>query len=327
MESSAQGEKTTRRPDGKIPVAVILGPTASGKTQLAVRIAKALDGEVVSADSMQIYRHMDIATAKPTKEETAGVPHHMTDFLEPTEAFSVADYCAMAHSIIKDIHRRKKLPIVAGGTGLYIDALLNNVTFSDAANDDALREELKRTLDEKGVDFLLDEIAGFDRESYERLKTERNPKRIMRCIEVFRLTGVTQTQLNAESMRTPSPYRAVKIGLRAQDRQFLYDRINRRVDEMIKRGLLSEARAFFKQDNGKTAAMAIGYKELKPYLDGEKTLDECVEHLKMMTRRYAKRQMTWFSRDESIRWFDIDRMAFEEIAERAAGMILMNNEG
>ena len=297
----------------KIPVVAVIGPTASGKTALSVELALRLNGEIVSADSMQIYRFMDIATAKPSEEEKKGVSHHMMDFLDPSEAFSVARFCALAKPLIADIHDRGKLPIICGGTGLYVDSLLGNTEFLEAESDPALRASLQRELDEIGPDAMLERIRAFDPESAERLSAGRNPKRILRCMEVYRSTGMTQTQLNAMQTAAASPYRAVKLGLTAADRSYLYDRINRRVDLMMENGLLDEARAFYRLHSGETAAAAIGYKELLPYLNGERSLDECAENLKRATRRYAKRQLTWFKRDPSVHWFEIDRMSFEDI--------------
>ena len=305
----------------KIPVAAIAGPTASGKTALAVAVSKALNGEVVSADSMQIYKNMDIATAKPTADEMQGVPHHLIDFLDPQESFSVAQYCALARQAVLDISGRGKLPVIAGGTGLYIDSLLNNMQFEEQQTDAVLRARITAELEEKGVDAMLDMIAGFDPESAERLAEGRNPKRIVRCIEVYRSLGVTQTQLNRRQTDTVSPYKAVKIGLRAADREYLYERINRRVDLMMEQGLLDEARAFYEDHSSDTAAAAIGYKELLPYLSGEASLDMCVENLKRATRRYAKRQLTWFGRDKSIHWFNIDELSFEDILSSAIDII------
>ncbi len=297
----------------KIPVAAVVGPTASGKTALSVELALRLNGEIISADSMQVYRHMDIATAKPAEAEKKGVPHYLMDFLEPSEEFSVARFCELAKPLIADIHGRGRLPIIAGGTGLYVDSLLGNVSFTESDTDSALRSGLQQELEEKGLDAMLEQIRGFDPDSAERLSAGRNPKRILRCIEVYRATGMTQTQLNIAQTALPSPYHAVKIGLTAANRDFLYGRINRRVDIMLENGLLDEARAFYGAQNGATSAAAIGYKELLPYLRGELPLDECVENLKRATRRYAKRQLTWFRRDPEIHWFEIDRMSFDEI--------------
>ena len=306
--------------DRQLVVAVV-GPTASGKTALAVAIAKALNGEVVSADSMQIYRHMDVATAKPDAHEMQGIRHHLMDFAEPSERFSVARYCELARAAVADIHSRGKLPIIAGGTGLYIDALLGNMRFIGDEADPALRAAINAELAQKGVDAMLSEIRGFDPASAERLARERNPKRIVRCIEVYRSLGITQTELNLRQAGVPSPYRAVKLGLKAADRAYLYERINRRVDHMLANGLLDEARAFYRGDFGETAAAAIGYKELLPYLNGERELDVCVENLKRATRRYAKRQLTWFQRDGEIHWFPIDELCFDEILSAALELI------
>lgn len=303
--------------DKKINVVAVVGPTASGKTALAVELAKALSGEVVSADSMQIYKRMDIATAKPTAQEMSGVPHHLIDFLEPEESFSVARYCELAHAVIRDIHERGKLPIIAGGTGLYIDSLLENTAFEEQDIDPGIRARINSELEEKGIDALLEEIKGCDPQSYERLRIGRNPRRIARCLEVCRSTGMTQTELNERQRGEGSVYNAVKLGLTASDRAYLYDRIDRRVDIMIENGLLEEARSFYARNTGETAAAAIGYKELLPYLSGELSLDECVESLKRSTRRYAKRQLTWFNRDPDIRWYRIDEQPLTGIVSDA----------
>lgn len=302
-------------------VLVVIGPTASGKTALSVELAKAFDGEIISADSMQIYKHMDIATAKPTEEEKQGIPHHVLDFLDPGESFSVAQFCKLAKDAVRDISAAGKLPIVAGGTGLYVDALLGNIRFEETHTDPALRVLITSELDAKGIDKMLDEIRSFDTESAERLSIERNPKRIVRCIEVYRSTGMTQTELNKKQTSADSPYHTLKIGLTASDREFIYERINRRVDVMMENGLLEEAERFYESGAGDTASAAIGYKELLPYISGEQDLDICVANLKRATRRYAKRQMTWFRRDPDIRWFNIDELSFEEIQSKASEMI------
>lgn len=305
----------------RIPIVCIIGPTASGKTALSVELALQLGGEVISADSMQVYRHMDIATAKPGVKEQRGVPHHLLDFLEPTEEFSVARFCELARPIIDDIHARGKLPILCGGTGLYIDSLLGNMQFSDIEVDPRLRGELTAMLNEKGIDYMLDLIRTFDPDSAERLCIERNPKRIIRCLEIYRSSGMTQTELNLRQISAPSPYLPVKIGLAASDRSCLYERVNRRVDLMLEQGLLDEAAAFYRGVYGTTASAAIGYKELLPYLCGELPLDICVENLKRSTRRYVKRQLTWFSRDESVHWLLIDKLSFDDITAQAVDII------
>lgn len=304
-----------------VNVLAVIGPTASGKTALSVELAKEFDGEIISADSMQIYKHMDIATAKPTEVEKQGIPHHLMDFLEPSEAFSVARFCDLAKRAIADITARGKLPIIVGGTGLYVDALLGNMQFEEAESDLALRALIAAELEAKGIDEMLEEIRFFDPDSADRLGKERNPKRIVRCIEVYRATGMTQTQLNEKQKGADTPYHTLKIGLTASDREVLYDRINRRVDLMMDSGLLQEANRFYQNGSGDTASAAIGYKELLPYISGEQELQICVANLKRATRRYAKRQMTWFRRDPFVRWFHIDELSFDQIQSEASKMI------
>ncbi len=305
----------------QIPVVAVVGPTATGKSALAVTLAEHFDGEVVSADSMQVYRGMEIATASPAEYEMHGIPHHLIGCIDPTEEFSVARYCALAHPILADIHARSKLPILCGGTGLFVDSLLRCVDFSVENTDPAVRAQLHSQLDEEGLDAMLSEIAAFDPASYERLKTERNPRRILRCIEVYRTTGRTVTELNIEATRYESRYRPLKIGLKTSDRAVLYDRIDARVDAMLDMGLLDEAREVQSADIGQTAAMAIGHKELLPYLMGNESLSICTDSLKRATRRYSKRQLTWFLRDDSIHWFDIDMMTLEELSASAEQLI------
>lgn len=305
----------------KQKVIAVIGPTASGKTALSVEIAKRFGGEIISADSMQIYKYMDIATAKPTEDEKQGIPHHLMDFVEPSESFSVARFCELATKAINDIADRGKLPVIAGGTGLYVDSLLNGMQFEDQQINQVLRTSLSMELQEKGIDHMLDVIRAFDPASAERLSVERNPKRIIRCIEVYRLTGTTQTELNELQQRYDAPYDTLKIGLSALDREYLYDRIDRRVDLMMENGLLEEARRFYDGEFGSTASAAIGYKELLPYLKGEQELEICVGNLKRATRRYAKRQQTWFKRDPAVHWFNIDELSLEDIKSKAEELI------
>ncbi|MCQ2481689.1 MAG: tRNA (adenosine(37)-N6)-dimethylallyltransferase MiaA [Clostridia bacterium] len=290
----------------KIPVLAVVGPTASGKTSLGVNICKAVDGEVVSCDSMQIYKGMTIATAKPTADEMEGIPHHLIDFAEPTEVFSVAKYCEMAKETIKDIHARGKVPVLVGGTGLYYSSLADNIEFLEEESDFEYREALKERAEKEGAEALLSELRLIDPESAARLHAN-NLGRVIRALEIYHTTGKTITQQNELSKLQPSPFEFKTICLDAEDRQFLYDRINLRVDLMVKAGLVEEAERFFKSDVGRTAVQAIGYKELKPYFDGYSTLDECLDMLKMQTRRYAKRQLTWFRRDERIKFLKIDK--------------------
>ena len=304
----------------QIPLVVIVGPTGSGKTALSVRLAKAFDGEIVSADSMQIYKQMLIATAKPTPEEMDGVPHHLIDFLDCSESFSVAEYVELAGKAVKEIHNRKKLPFLVGGTGLYVSSLVNNISFTDIVSDPALRAELLSRLESEGGEVLLEELSAFDPETAAQLHPN-NGNRIVRAIEVYRLTGVTMSEHQRLSRRNPSPYKLCMIGLSAKDRQVLYDRINRRVDRMMEAGLLDEARSVFEQPERKTAFQAIGYKELASYFDGTASLEECVERIKQETRRYAKRQLTWFRRDERIHWLCLDELSGDELFEQSCEWI------
>lgn len=291
--------------ESKIPLIAIVGPTASGKTSLAVEICKHYGAEAVSCDSMQIYKGMDIATAKPTVEEMQGIPHHLIGFLDPDEVFSVAKYCETAKNIIYDINSRGKKVVLVGGTGLYYSSLVDNIEFLQEETDFEYRELLKKRAEQDGAQSLLDELYRIDPDAASQLHVN-NLGRIIRALEIYHSTGKTKTNQNEESRNNPSAFKVTAICLDARDRQFLYDRINRRVDIMLENGLVEEARAFFESPLGRTARQAIGYKELNPYFNGEKTLDECIENLKMQTRRYAKRQLTWFRRDEKIRFLYID---------------------
>lgn len=302
---------------GKQPLLVVAGPTASGKTALSVRLAKALDGEVVSADSMQMYREMDIGTAKPTKEEMDGVPHHLIDVLEVTETFSVADYAAMARPILSEIAGRGKLPILTGGTGLYISAITDHIQFSPMPSDEGIRGELRRLAGEQGNRAVFAILRDCDPETAATLH-ENNLGRVIRAIEVYRLTGIPISEHNRRSRAVPPPYRTCILGLSCQDRQKLYDRIDRRVDRMLEAGLLEEARRLFQKELSPTSAQAIGYKELRPVLEGKETLAEGVERLKKESRNYAKRQLTWFRREKSIRWLLTDTFPDEETLFREA---------
>ena len=299
---------------------VVCGPTASGKTKLAVDLALMFGGEIVSADSMQIYKGMDIASAKPTEEEKRGVPHHLMDFLEPTQAFSVADYVLLARKTIEDIHARGKLPIICGGTGLYISSLIDNIEFDDTGSDPVYREKLRRIADEKGGEYLLGMLREVDPEAAAQLH-ENNQKRIIRALEVYKLSGKTMTEQKIQSRLNPSPYEPCMMMI-DYPREVLYERIDRRVDMMLDAGLEAEAREFFTHDDYITAAQAIGYKELRPYFDGEKTLDECVETLKRETRRYAKRQLTWFRKDSRIEHISTaDDVNYDKIVKNAEKIV------
>ncbi len=280
-------------------VIVVCGPTASGKTALAVELAKIYDGEVISADSMQIYTDMDIASAKATAEEQQGIPHHLIGFLDPSESFSVADYVKMCDECVRDILGRGKIPIICGGTGLYISSFVDNLTFDDSEQDFAYREELRSFAKEHGNGALLEQLRKVDPETAASLH-ENNVGRIIRALEVYKTTGHTISQAKAMSRAVPSPYEFIMLGLDFEDREVLRQRINRRVDSMIQRGLVQEAQKCFSQADRPTAAQAIGCKELYPYFRGERELADCVEELKLRTRQYAKRQLTWFRRDKRV---------------------------
>lgn len=303
----------------KKTVIVIVGPTASGKTSLSIEIAKKMQGEIISADSMQIYKEMDVATAKPTLEEMQGIPHHLMGFLEPTENFSVADFKVKALSAIEDIFKRGKQPIVAGGTGFYVDTLIKNTTFFDFDKNEK-RNELSDRLEKEGIEKLYDELKEVDPASAEKLHIN-DIKRILRALEVYYSTGKTITLQSELSHENESEYNWFIIGLTAENREILYDRINRRVDIMLNNGLLDEAEKFFSSEKSGTSKQAIGYKEFKPYFDGEATLEEVIESLKRETRRYAKRQLTWFRRNPDINWIDISELSNEEILKKAFDLL------
>lgn len=282
----------------KIPLVVLFGPTASGKTAMAVEICKKYGGEVVTADSMQVYKFMDIGTAKPTADEMQGIKHHMIDLVEPTENYSLADYVKEAKKVIEDIYKRGKLPVLAGGTGLYIDTLIQDIELSDGDKDEALRAELTEIAEKEGEDKLFEILREVDPMSCETIH-KNNIKRVIRAIEFFKTTGIRQSEHIKNTVKN-SPYDTVKICL-SWDREVLYDRINRRVDIMFDMGLLNEVekvRAMgVTKDN--TSMQGIGYKEVFPYLDGQLSLEETKDIIKQGTRRYAKRQITWFKREEN----------------------------
>ena len=303
----------------KKTVIVIAGPTASGKTSLSIGIAKKIGGEIVSADSMQIYKDMDIATAKPTEAEMQGIPHHLISIVESDESFSVAAYKEKAVEAIADIFCKGRIPVVVGGTGLYIDTLVNNTTFFDFDKSDQ-REKLQMRLQNEGIEKLFDELKSVDPETAERLHIN-DTKRILRALEVYCSTGKT-ISLQAElSHENESQYNWLIIGLTAENRDVLYDRINRRVDIMLDDGLIEEAKNFFSSEKSSTAKQAIGYKELKGFFDGSISLEEATENLKRETRRYAKRQLTWFRRNKNINWINIDNKTSEEVLTEALAII------
>ena len=284
-------------------ILVICGPTASGKTALAVELARRHNGEVVSADSMQIYRRMDIGTAKPTPEEMGGVPHHMLDVADPEEDFSVARYVDMAARCVDDILSRGRLPILAGGTGLYIDSLLSGRTFAPFQPDSPLRGQLEEQLRREGGAAMLSRLAQVDPDSAARLHPN-DEKRIVRALEVYQSTGKTITQHNLETRAIPPRYDALTLALAFEQREDMWSRIDRRVDDMVAQGLLDEVRSLLQSGLPRTATawQAIGYKQFLAVADGRMTEDDAVEEVKLRSRQYAKRQLTWLRRNEAIHW-------------------------
>ena len=291
----------------KIPVLAVVGPTASGKTALGAALAKEYGGEVVSADSMQIYKGMSIATAKPTFEEMQGIPHHLIDFLDMGAAFSVADYVSLAGEVIRDIRSRERLPVVVGGTGLYVSSLLDNIQFSEFQSNSDLRDELAAFAEKNGKEALHGRLAELDPEAASEIHPN-NLVRVIRALEVCIETGEKFSVQKEKGRSAETPYRSCIIGLDYEDRNILYDRINRRVDMMMEAGLEEEAFRVWQGGKMKTAANAIGYKELVPYFEGKASLEECVEEIKLQTRHYAKRQLTWFRRNKQIEWLFLDKI-------------------
>ena len=299
----------------------IAGPTASGKTALAVQLAKELNGEVISCDSMQIYRRMDIGTAKPTEGEMEGIPHHMLDVAEPEEDFSVSKYCDLATPILDDILSRGKTAIIAGGTGLYMDALIKGNDFAPFPAT-GHRERLEEKLAAVGLDALLSELAAIDPEAAER--SQRNPRRIIRALEVYYETGETITSHNLKTQAIPPRYSPLWLGLDFDPRALLYARIDRRVSIMLEAGLEQEIRNLLSSglDKRCTALQAIGYKEFLAALDGDCSMKEAADAVRQASRRYAKRQLTWFRRNKAIHWLTRrEGDGSEEIIARARQII------
>lgn len=300
----------------KIKTVFIVGPTASGKTGLGISLAEKFSGEIVSADSMQIYKGIHIASAAPDIAEMRGIPHHLLEFLEPSVSYSVADYVKAARGVIADIEKRGNLPIAVGGTGLYISSLADNTEYTDEETDYALRKALENRFDQIGAEEMLKELSEFDPDTAARLHPN-NRRRIIRAFEVYKTTGKTVTEQNELSRKGEEHIEPLLIGINYRDREKLYERINLRVDIMLKNGLLEEAKTALRENGG--AVQAIGHKELAGFLKGECTLNEAAEKLKRQTRRYAKRQLTWFNRDKRINWIYADETA--DPVKEASGLI------
>ena len=292
----------------KIKILAVVGPTASGKTAVAVELAKRLGGEVISCDSMQIYRRMDIGTAKPTREEMSGIVHHLIDAVEPDAPFSCAEYVTRAAQAAKEITARGKLPILCGGTGLYLDRFLCG-EMEETQADEALRASLFAYAESEGIEALHARLRAVDPESAQAIHPN-NVKRVVRALEIYEQTGIPKSEFDRRSQVVESPYDATVIGLFYPRREVLYERINRRVDIMLADGLLEETEKLMQEgvfEVNQTAAQAIGYKELLGYFDGNETLTEAAENLKTATRRYAKRQLTWFSAKPYVKWVDMEQ--------------------
>ncbi|OEF96006.1 tRNA (adenosine(37)-N6)-dimethylallyltransferase MiaA [Desulfuribacillus alkaliarsenatis] len=297
---------------------VIIGPTAVGKSQLGIDIAKRHNGEIISGDSMQVYKNLDIGTAKVTVNEMDGIPHHMLDILEPDEDFSAAKFKSYAAPIIKDINSRNKLPIIVGGTGLYIQSLIDDYNFIDIEGSEKFREEKQLFVEQYGSELLYKELVQIDSNAAAKIHSN-DVKRIIRALEVYHLTNKKISEL---SKKGESPYNLIYIGLE-MNRKDLYERINLRVDSMVDKGLIEEVKYLSNLHLPKdsTAMQAIGYKELFPFIRNEMSLDECIEILKRNTRRFAKRQLTWFKRDPRICWYDVGNNNWSTLLQKIDNLI------
>ena len=299
-------------------VVAVGGPTASGKTALSVALAKVFDGEIINADSMQIYKNLDVGTAKPTTQEQQGIPHHLLGFLPPETPFSVADFTAAADPLVREISAHGKLPLVVGGTGLYITSLLNGVTFAPEKLDPTIRARLQAQAEAEGSAALYAKLQAVDPD-YAAQVHPNNLPRVIRALELFEATGRKMSEERANARAAEPPYRALCLCLTCRDRAALYDRIGRRVDLMVENGVLDEARQVYDhRDSYRTAAQAIGYKEFFPYFEGTASLDDCTERLKQATRNYAKRQLTWFRRQNDAVWLYLDE---ENVVDHACALV------
>lgn len=302
------------------PLIILTGPTAVGKTDLSIQLAKAVDAEIVSADSMQIYKYMDIGSAKVTEEERQGVKHYLVDEIEPDMPFSVSEYKRIAEEYIDEISSRGKNVIVTGGTGLYLNSLIYDMDFGKSDANQELREELNKELEENGPAYMYEKLVSLDKEAAERIHPN-NTKRVIRAIEVA-MSGEKMNDFSKD-LRYNKKYRPIIIVLN-RDRQALYDRINLRVDIMLKNGLIEEVKGLLEKGYTKDmiSMQGIGYKEIIKYFDGEYTLDEAIEIIKRDSRRYAKRQLTWFRRYEDAKWFEIDKFdSAEELKDAVVSYV------
>ena len=306
----------------KHPVVAVVGPTATGKTALGVALAQHFSGEVISCDSMQIYKGLDVGTAKVTPEETCGIPHHGVDILTPDKPFSVADFTAMAGRLEREISARGALPILVGGTGLYVQSFLNGVRFTEEKTPAGLREQLAAELAEKGGTAMYEELRQVDPEAAAAIHPN-NQVRVLRALEHYRATGKKLSEQKAESLPPEKPYRSLILGLDFPDRAALYRRIDLRVDKMLEAGILPETELVWQnRETYRTAAQAIGYKEFFPYFEGAASLEACTDKLKQASRNYAKRQLTWFRHMEGVVWLDAGAPDVRQTAIRTVSEFL-----
>ena len=289
----------------KEKVIVICGPTASGKTALSIELAKQINGEIVSADSMQIYKDMDIGTAKPTQEEKQGIKHYLIDFVSPDERYSVADYKQDAKKAIREILKKGKVPIIVGGTGLYVDSLIYEIEYPNIEFDEKYREKLEKEVEENGLEELYEKAKEIDNEAIQKI-SKNDKKRILRILEIYHATGKNKTEQEKESRKKEVEY-DYKVFALKWDREMLYERINKRVDIMLEQGLIEEVKSIYEKYNKfPTAMQGLGYKEVVEYLENKTTKEEMIEKIKQETRRYAKRQMTWFKKNKQTIWLNAE---------------------
>lgn len=296
----------------KPKVIVICGPTASGKTALSIELAKKINGEIISSDSMQIYKDMNIGTAKPTKEETQDIKHYLLDFVEPNKRYSVAEFKKDAEQAIVEILQKGKTPIIVGGTGLYVDSLIYGIEYQDIKLDEKYRKELEEIAENEGLEILYEKAKKIDSKAMEKI-SPNDKKRIIRVLEIYKATGKTKTEQEIESRKQEVKY-DYKVFAINMDREKLYDRINKRVDIMIKQGLIKEVEDLLKKYNEfPTAMQGLGYKEVVEHIERKLTKEEMIEKIKMETRRYAKRQITWFKKNKQTIWIDGQKDKSENI--------------
>lgn len=295
----------------KKPLVILTGPTAVGKTQISIKLAKAINGEIVSADSMQVYRHMDIGTAKINKEQMSGVEHYLIDILDPQEEFNVVNFKTYAKAAIKDIYNKGKVPIIVGGTGFYIQALLYDIDFKESKEDPIYRQKLEVLAKEKGNNYLHSKLEEVDSESAIKIHPN-NIKKVIRALEYYKEIGEKISEHNKEQRKKDSPFNFSYIVLN-DEREHLYERINLRVDEMIEKGLVAEVKKLLSKGCKKdmVSMQGLGYKEIISYIEGESSIEESVYRLKRDTRHFAKRQLTWFKREKEVTWIDKNKLHYD----------------